>query len=356
MLDPDRLRVADYDQWLGCQQIAAAQLGCNQSTVSRRAGEVRHLAATRSSIEGKDFLSLERGVHQRWRFARAKELRLHGYRWIQPLLRGQLPESWRLNPPDVSLTPVCPLRLLDNHVIDALLAPWPLVADLDRSRFALFPVYVSPMLLLVAPATAEALVGETGLRGCEIAAATRLAPLPFVPPEAWDCSEHLDRQLFGPVDPAPEAPVAGSRYWGMALTPLIRGDLAVLNYAMPISYGEFLVCLQNWSEHGQLQQLLAAVRHSLLYAGRDRRAWRCSPSPEPSRRVVRRAPRQRHIPAIGSSSSLPQYRQRWRLPRLSRPHWPQRSDTWCDWRPSATPSLRSMAWILASSCCWLTSP
>lgn len=268
MLDPDRLRIADFYAWLGCQQIAAAQLGCNQSTVSRRAGEARKLAEARSSIKRKDFLCLERGVHQSWRFARATELRLHVYRWMQPLLRGKLPESWRLNPPDVSVTPVCPLELLDHHVIDALLAPWPVVAGLDRARFALFPVYFTPMLLL-APAS-DSLLCETGLRGCEIAAASRLASLPFVPPSAWDCTRHLDQQLFGAVASAPEAAVGASRYWGMALTPLIRSDLAVLPYEMPISYGEFLVCLQDWSEHGQLQRLLAAIRSTLVFAGRDR--------------------------------------------------------------------------------------
>lgn len=223
----------------------------------------------RSSIEDKDFLWLERGVHQSWRFARATELRLHAYRWIQPLLRGNLPESWRLNPPEVSVTPVCPLELLDQHVIDALLAPWPLVAGLDRTRFTLFPVYVSPMLLL-APVSGGLLVGETGLRGGEIAAATRLASLPFVPPAAWDCTQHLDRQLFGAADAAPEAAVVGTRYWGVALTPLIRGDLVVLDYAMPISYGEFLVCLRDWSEHGQLQRLLNEIRRTLAFESRDR--------------------------------------------------------------------------------------
>lgn len=268
MLDPDRLRVADFYEWLGCQQIAAVQLGCDQSTVSRRAREARQLAAIHSSIEQKDFLCLERGVHQSRRFARATELRLHGYRWIHPLLGGNLPEAWRLNPAQVSVTQACPLQLLENHVIDALLAPWPVVAGLDRGRFALFPIYFTPMLVL-APA-ADSLASETGLRGSEIASATRLSSLPFVPPSAWDCTRHLDEQMFGEATPVAQETVAGNRFWGMALTPLIRTDLAVLSDEIPISYGEFLVCLQDWSEHAQIQRLLAAIRRALAFEGRDR--------------------------------------------------------------------------------------
>lgn len=268
MLDLDRLRVADFYEWLGCQAIAANQLGCNQSTVSRRAREARQLAAGRSSIASQDFLCLERAVHQSWRFARATELRLHGYRWIHPLLRGTLPQSWRLNPYEVSVTPVCPLALLDNHVIDALLAPWPVVAGLDRSRFALFPVYVTPMLLL-APASGS-LASESGLSGSDIAGSTRLEPLPFVPPSAWECTQHLDAQLFSGVATATGESVGERRYWGMALTPLIRPDLVPLRCEMPISYGEFLVCLRDWSEHGQMVQLLETIRGALAFQSRDR--------------------------------------------------------------------------------------
>lgn len=268
MLDLDHLRVADFYEWLGCQTIAAAQLGCNQSTVSRRSREARQLAAGRSSVAQQDFLSLERAVHQRWRFARARELRLHGYRWIQPLLRGNLPESWRLNPAEVSVTPVCPLQLLGDHVIDALLAPWPVVAGLDRRRFALFPVYSTPMLLL-APA-AGSLALETGLGHAEIAGSSQLRRLSFVPPSAWDCTQQLDGQLFGTAaTPSGETGVEG-RYWGMALTPLIRTDLVALPWEIPIGYGEFLVCLRDWSGHGQMERLLAMIRRVMAFESRDR--------------------------------------------------------------------------------------
>lgn len=268
MLDLDRLRVADFYEWLGCQTIAAAQLGCDQSTVSRRSREARQLAIGYSSVAQKDFLCLERAVHQRWRFARARDLRLHGYRWIQPLLRGNLPDSWRLNPAEVSVTPVCPLQLLDHHVIDALLAPWPVVAGLDRGRFALVPVYSTPMLLL-APA-AGSLASETGLRYAEIAGSSQLRRLPFVPPSAWDCTQQLDGQLFGAAATSTGETVVEGRYWGMALTPLICRDLVALPWEIPIGYGEFLVCLQDWAGHGQMERLLSAIRRVMAFEGRDR--------------------------------------------------------------------------------------
>jgi hypothetical protein len=56
----------------------------------------------------------------------------------------------------------------------------------------------------------------------------------------------------------------------MALTPLIRSDLVALPYEIPIGYGEFLVCLQDWSGHGQMERLLAMIRRVMAFERRDR--------------------------------------------------------------------------------------
>lgn len=285
MIEIDHLRVADFYAWLGCQKIVASQLGCNQSTVSRCARQAKRLAATVSPLDEADFLCLERRVHQAWRFAKGSDLRLHAYRWSNHLLRRQVPASWRINPAEVSVTSSSPLQLLQESVIDALLAPWPVIADLDSERFAAIPVYCSPMLLLAPGDSALAL--ETGVSSSEIADFSQLGRLSFVPPQAVECSQKLDAQFFGPphrpengalarADRADEVgrrrslrePSLPERYWGTPLTPLLCPDLVALPYSMPISYGEFLVCLRCWLEHGEMAHLFEAIRHALAFQRR----------------------------------------------------------------------------------------
>lgn len=269
MIELDVLRIADFYAWLGCQKTTAQRLGCNQSTVSRRAREISRLGASLRSENQPDFLHLERRLHQCWRFRSGRDLRVHSYRWINPPLHRHLPTSWCSNPAVVSVTRTAPLELLGAHVIDALLAPAPVVADLDRSRFALVPLYLTPLLLL-APA-GSTLSRETGLSDGDIATASRLGALDFVPATAAACSRHLDEQLFAAPrsvevdpDPRPEAEQRlDCRYWGTSLTPLVRPTLVVLDYQTPVSYSEFLVCRREWREHAEMLRLLEAVRQAL---------------------------------------------------------------------------------------------
>jgi hypothetical protein len=267
VIERDVLRTADVYTWLGCQGATARQLGCNQSTVSRRSREVSRFETLCSAWDQQTFLQLERQVHQGWRFRKGSDLRVHAYRWINLPLHWHLPGSWVANPLEVSLTRVDPLELLRLQVIDALLAPWPLVAGLDRSQFELMPVYVTPLLLL-AP-RGSALSRETGLSGRDIAHASSLGALEFVPPTAADCSRHLDAQLFGAAAPGHTTsgrtgdPQRHHRYWGTPLTPLVRPDLMALDYQIPLSYGEFLVCRRAWAGHAEILRLLQAVRRAL---------------------------------------------------------------------------------------------
>lgn len=277
MIEIDVLRLADLYAWLGCQKMAAWQFGCNQSTVSRRVREAAQWAAFPSGADVVDFLTLEREVYQHWRFARRRELRLHAYRWINPLLRSKLPETWNANPEAVSVTRACPLQLLRDHVIDALLAPWPVVADADRRVFELMPVYSAPLLLL-AP-TDSPLGHETGLSEQDIASASQLGDLDFVPPMAAACSRHLDHQLFEsggellkleePTLQGAPSPQINRRYWGTPLTSLVCGDLVALDYRTPIQYTEFLVFRREWRDHPEIVRLFEGVRQSLVYLARD---------------------------------------------------------------------------------------
>ena len=276
MLELDTLRIADVHAWLGCQKRAALLLGCNQSTVSRRIREARWLASLGSSHDGRSILEMERSVHQCWRFRNGRDLRLHAYPWMQPLLRPHLPESWMANPADAAITPTCPLQLLQDHVVDAVLAPWPLVADLDEERFARLTLYFAPLLLLLP--VRSALSHERRLNNLDIARDSRPGTLAFLPPAAIACGRHLDAQLFGAAGPrcadtdAP-APLAESktpRYWGTPLTSLVRPDLVPADYPSPLNYVEVLVCLRTWQGHPQIGRLLAVVRQALGGLSGDR--------------------------------------------------------------------------------------
>lgn len=269
MLELDVLGTADVYTWLGCQKLTARRLGCNQSTVSRRAREADRLGSLRSGCGQEDFLGLERRVHQCWRFSKARDLRVHAYRWINLQLHRALPESWLLNPPEVSVTRVEPLALLGQRVIDALLAPWPVVAGLDQAVFALMPLYSTPLLLL-APSSSP-LSQETTLSARDVATASRFGTLDFVPAAAVDCGRHLDAQLFDgsparhgtDADAVAADPSIPPRYWGTPLTPLLRPDLVALDYRTSIVYSEVLVCRRDWVEHAELQRLLRAIRQAL---------------------------------------------------------------------------------------------
>jgi len=261
VIEIDVLRVADVYAWLGCQAITARHLGCDQSTVSRRSRQVSPLETLRSSLDQQTFLQLERQVHQLWRFRSGRDLRVHAFRWLNRPLQRQLPASWVANPMEVSLTRIDPLELLQRRVIDALLAPWPLVADLDDTEFSLLPLYATPLLLL---APRDGLLSrETGLSGRDIARASRLEALDFVPATAVDCSRHLDAQLFGAVPLAATDPSPDHRYWGTPLTPLVRTDLVPLAVQAPVSYSEFLVCRREWRDHAEILRLQQAVSRTL---------------------------------------------------------------------------------------------
>lgn len=265
MLDLDTLRIADLYAWFGCQATTAQELGCNQSTVSRRARQANRLRPRRRSWDQEDFLLLERQVYQCWRFAKGRELRVHAYRWINPVLREHLPDSWLLNPPRISATRLCPIQLLQEHVIDALLAPGPLVADLDPERFDLVPVYSAPLQLLAA--SGSVLACETGWSAADIAGSSVLAGLDFVPTGAAQCSRELDAALFdtGATRTEELARVAAlpHRYWGMPLTPLVVPGLTAVDYPSPLPYREILVVLREWRHHLEIGRLLQTVRHRL---------------------------------------------------------------------------------------------
>ena len=261
MLAIETLHAADLYEWLGCQAAVALHLDCNQSTVSRRIKEVMWLRKISDNRDHVNFLQLERRLHQLWRFKKGTRLRVHLYPWLNKLVTRGLPSSWSANPSAIATTAGNPIQLLEQHVIDALLAPAPLVADLDPTRFGLLPVYSTPLLLL-ADSRCE-LAQEAALSLAEISDHTELAMLPFVPEQASDCTRRLDAELLG--GPSSLRMAGQRRYWGTILTPLVHPRLVRLDCRQPARYTEFLVCLREWLDHGEMLRLLTAVHNALRF-------------------------------------------------------------------------------------------
>jgi len=265
MYSIETLRAADYYEWWASGKSAAKQLRCNQSTISRRYRSVMQPLIKGDDQGASSLIAMERKVSQYWRFSRELDLRLHLYRWTNQLTSRRLPPYWQMNPAEISLTKKPVIELLKSRVIDAFCAPYPLVAELDRDRFSLLPLYSTPLLLL-ADQTAD-LTKESCLTSSDIKLGSRLGRLDFVPEEVHGCSGTIDAQIFAGDQGLNVNPL--TRYWGTALTPLVRADLAVLDHPLGGTYTEFLVVLPEWKEHSctvhlvdQLSQCLQT--HSAL--------------------------------------------------------------------------------------------
>ncbi len=179
------------------------------------------------------------------------------YLWINRLLKEHLPVAWTSNPLELSTTVAPALQLLGDRVIDALCAPYPMIAAVDRDRFALVPLYSTSLVLL---ARSECLLTkERGLSLRDVELATRPGALGFVPAEVGSCSAKVDQQIFsasGEVESRRD-----HRYWGTSLSSF--NGLKVLDYSLSAPYAEFLVVLKEWQEHAQILSLLQAIGDGL---------------------------------------------------------------------------------------------
>lgn len=136
MLDVPTLDALDLMIWLQSGVEAARVSDCVPSTIVRRVEQALKtfdlkLRRSRSgwSVRGNlQLISLEREIHQFYRFQGGGPLRLHLPRWTQQLLNQELPAPW-LCPLTSEPTPCGdPLSLLRQRVIDAcVLTPsqWP---------------------------------------------------------------------------------------------------------------------------------------------------------------------------------------------------------------------------------------
>ena len=260
MLEFESLRIADAYEWLGTGGSAGEYLSISQSTVSRSIKRFKALTDQLQEFNSMELLEMERVIHQRWRFHQGQDLRLHAFRWTNHLIAKHPLAQWRVNPVEVSVTKRATLDLLEQRVIDAVCAPYPLIATADKGIFACLPLYRS--CLQVMTEDASIIAQERSLRRGDIASITTLGTLEFVPPEAARCSFDLDAKQFGITIRSKISTPMPARYWGIPLTPLAAPHLSPLDYETSIPYEEYLVVRKEWAGHPHV----SALRQSLIQA------------------------------------------------------------------------------------------
>ena len=156
VVTPNALACLDLLVWLRTGQEAASRLSVNQSSVSRRVGEVaRVFGLELRKSEGEwlfdgdpTLLNLERQVHQRYRFEHGEPLRLEAQYYSGPLFCPGLSGDWIRGNFDF-LEVSTPMRHLRDGVIDAWIATYPDLPDDDDPNFACFHLTRYPLGLAV---------------------------------------------------------------------------------------------------------------------------------------------------------------------------------------------------------------
>ena len=262
MIDLETLRSSDIYHWFGKGKEAGAHIGCDQSTISRNAKKVEILKRNLIAIGVKDLINMEREVHQICRFKKGTNLRLHTYKWTNHLIRGSIPDDWETNPLSISATKTPGLGLLRDRVIDAICAPYPIVANADKNIFTTIELYRTHLQLFTHKDAT--VVNERNLSTTDIKVATQLAKLNYVPTEASECSTAIDAQIFNCKGEQEVNKAHNLRYWGTPLTPIISNDLQPISYNPICPYAEYLVTLKEWEEHPLVAKLKETIVKSLI--------------------------------------------------------------------------------------------
>lgn len=210
MIETNALRIADAHEWLGTGVAASEYLYCHQTTVSRTVKQVQITQAKLITIGAKDLLEAERKIHQTLRFRQGQHLRLHLYRWTNELIHREITVNWEANPIHISATKAPGIYLLEKRIIDAICAPYPLIANISELKFAVVPLYTSFLQLL--SKFDAAIAREKNLSEADIASLTKLGKLDDVPIEASACSYRMDSEIFASTDPSKRRIAQEQRY------------------------------------------------------------------------------------------------------------------------------------------------
>lgn len=274
MVTQDDLAGLDLFLWHGNGPRAAAELRCNQSTISRRVQRCTEVFGLRMKRRQGEWmlsdpsllLQMEREIHQLARVLGQHPLRLEGFpAGSAPLLKPP-PPGWSIGPLDAVGT-TSPLALLRDRVIDAWLtdAAEDLPPSLDFEA-VVWPLARQPITLLAHPN--HPLAGETTLTLGDLLR----FPAPQLPADGFPRSHAICADIgFGTVE------IAKRRYdpesWEGQ-----TADQVTLVYTTPLNARAFptlvpldsgplftnrlaLVCRSDVGEHARLQDL-----HCLLMA------------------------------------------------------------------------------------------
>ncbi len=239
MLEVEALRVADAYKWLGTGVAVSEYLKCHQTTISRVVKQVNIAKAELVAIGAQDLLIAERKIHQVLRFKQGRHLRLHLYQWTNKPIRKEIPVNWEVNPVRTSATKAPAINLLEKRIIDAICAPYPLIANTSEQKLSIIPLYTSFLQLL--SNNGAVLTRERGLSKADIASLSKLAKLDFVPIVASACSEIIDAKMFSKRHPQEREIGLERRYWGIPLTSLASKTLQPISYKPICPYAEYPV-------------------------------------------------------------------------------------------------------------------
>ena len=157
MFDVFRLSCLDYLVWLRSGKDAALRLNCNQATVSRNAKSVAEfLDLDARKLEGEwyldgdlSILNAERKVHQAYRWAYGKSLRIDAVYGVGTPYFQALPDAWVCGQSNF-LNVIYPLELLRNSILDVWMGCYPDVPS-DDDELIVIHLTRYPYYFLVDP-------------------------------------------------------------------------------------------------------------------------------------------------------------------------------------------------------------
>lgn len=265
MFEVEALSIADAYEWLGTGDAASEYLGCHQTTVSRTVRQIRNAKSQLAKVGAEQLIKAERKIHQELRFRQGDHLRLHLYHWTNHLIHREIPPNWKANPLRISATKAHGIYLLENHFIDALCAPYPLIANPSKTPlFAAIPLYTT--FLQVLTNKNAAINKERNPSNSDIACLTRLGKLDIVPYEASACSEKLDADIFNTNHQPGRSIKPEKRYWGTPLTPIASRALKPICHKQFGPYAEYLVVLKDWESHPCVEKLRESITMEIRFA------------------------------------------------------------------------------------------
>jgi hypothetical protein len=264
MLEVEALRTADAYEWLGTGISASEYLKIHQTTISRVVKQVNIAKTELVAIGAQDLLIAERKIHQTLRFKQGRHLRLHLYQWTNELIRKEIPANWEVNPIRTSATKAPAINLLEKRVIDAICAPYPVIANVSEQNFSIIPLYSSFLQLL--SNNGAAITRERGLSKSDIASLSKLEKLDFVPREASACSETMDAEIFTTKRPKERRIKLEKRYWGTPLTTFASKMLQPISYKPICPYAEYLVVLKEWENSKLVCKLQESITRAIQKA------------------------------------------------------------------------------------------